>query len=114
MADCLFCRVARREAPAKIVFEDERVLAFDDVRPQAPVHVLVIPKAHVASIDDVADIPADLLKALFEAVREVAGIKGIRESGYRVVINKGRDAGQAVFHLHIHVLGGRPMGWPPG
>ncbi len=113
-AGCLFCRIARRELPAKILFEDERVLAFDDLRPQAPVHVLVIPKAHFASLNDAPAGSEALLGELLLAARRAARDKGIAETGYRVVLNTGRDSGQEVLHIHLHVLGGRRLHWPPG
>jgi histidine triad (HIT) family protein len=109
---CLFCRIARKEIPANIVWEDATALAFRDIDPKAPTHVLVIPKRHVASLNDASD-PA-MLGHLLVAAREIAAEEGIAESGYRVVLNTGRDAGQTVFHLHAHVLGGRHMAWPPG
>jgi len=113
MADqCLFCRVARGEIPAKIVAEDTTCIAFRDVNPQAPVHVLVIPRAHVPSLNEVAS-PA-LLADVMQMAREVAKQEGIAASGYRVVINTNEHGGQSVAHLHAHVLGGRHMGWPPG
>ncbi|MDO8547525.1 MAG: histidine triad nucleotide-binding protein [Nitrospirales bacterium] len=114
MSDCLFCKIGSGQIPAKVVLQDDEVLAFDDTNPQAPVHVLVIPKRHVVALNDVAAGDQALLGRLLEAAAAVAGKKGIAESGYRVVANTGRDGGQSVFHLHLHVLGGRPMAWPPG
>ncbi len=111
---CLFCRIARRELPAKILFEDERVLAFEDMRPQAPAHVLVIPKAHFASLNEAPEGSEALLGELLLAARRAARDKGIAETGYRVVLNTGRDSGQEVLHIHFHVLGGRRFHWPPG
>jgi histidine triad (HIT) family protein len=112
--DCLFCRIVRREAPARILFEDARVLAFEDVRPQAPVHILVVPKAHIASLNDAPEGSEELLGTCLIAARRAAREKGLAATGYRVVLNTGRDAGQAVFHVHFHVVGGRPLEWPPG
>lgn len=115
MADtdsCLFCRIARREIPASIVWEDEHALAFRDIDPKAPVHLLVIPKRHVASLNDATD--ATHVGRLMLAARELAEGEGIAEGGYRTVINTGANAGQTVFHLHVHVMGGRHMTWPPG
>ncbi len=113
MADpCLFCRIASGEIPAKIVAEDTTCVAFRDVNPQAPVHVLVIPRAHVPSLNEVAS-PA-LLADVMQMAREVAKQEGIAAGGYRVVLNTNGDGGQTVFHLHAHVLGGRRMNWPPG
>jgi histidine triad (HIT) family protein len=113
MSDCLFCKIGSGQIPAKIVMQDDDLLAFDDINPQAPVHVLVIPKRHIGSINDAAGDQA-LLGRLLEAATRVAKQKGIAEGGYRVVANTGRNGGQTVFHLHLHVLGGRPMTWPPG
>jgi histidine triad (HIT) family protein len=109
---CLFCRIASGEIPAKFVAESETCVAFRDVNPQAPVHVLVIPRAHVVSLND-APSPA-LMADVMQMARAVAASEGIAASGYRVVFNTGGDGGQSVFHLHAHVLGGRHMGWPPG
>ncbi len=111
---CLFCRIIRREAPAKILFETPHVLAFEDVRPQAPVHALVVPKEHIASLNDAPDGSETLLGEVLLAARRVAREKGIAETGYRIVLNTGPESGQAVFHIHFHVLGGRPLHWPPG
>ena len=105
--DCIFCKIAAGDIPATVVYEDDLVLAFDDLSPQAPVHTLVIPKAHHADMSD--GIDAETLAAVFSAVPEVARIKGVADSGYRVIVNNGPDAGQLVAHVHVHVLGGRPM-----
>jgi histidine triad (HIT) family protein len=113
MSDCLFCKIAAGEIAAQKVHEDEDVVAFRDIRPQAPVHVLVVPRKHVASLDAAADADAGLLGRLLLAVRRVARDLGVAD-GYRVVTNNGGRAGQSVFHLHFHVLGGRTMDWPPG
>ena len=110
--DCLFCRIVRKEIPAKIVAEDEHCLAFRDINPQAPVHVLVIPKNHVASLDEVKDDAVVGWMHLLAA--GIARDEGIAEGGYRTVINTNADAGQTVFHVHLHLLGGRHMSWPPG
>jgi histidine triad (HIT) family protein len=114
MSDCLFCKIIDKKIPAKIVHEDDHALAFDDINPQAPVHTLVIPKRHVASVQDLEIGNESLLGHLLVACTAVAKLKGIRDSGYRLVTNKGRDGGQTVDHLHFHVLGGRHMTWPPG
>jgi len=113
-AGCVFCRIVRREVPAKVLFETERVIAFDDLRPQAPVHVLVIPKAHFASLNDAPEGSEGLLGELLLAARRAAREKGVAETGYRIVLNTARDSGQDVLHIHFHVLGGRRLGWPPG
>jgi histidine triad (HIT) family protein len=110
---CLFCKIVSREVAAEIVHETDDILAFKDVRPVAPVHVLVIPKRHLASLDDSPPDEA-LLGRLLVGVRTVAEKLGLGVSGYRVVLNTGADGGQSVFHLHAHVLGGRAMTWPPG
>jgi histidine triad (HIT) family protein len=114
MSQCIFCRIVERAIPSAIVFEDEDALAFSDVNPQAPVHVLVIPKRHVASAHELAQNDPALLGRLVAVCARVADLKSITQSGYRVVTNTGAHAGQTVFHLHWHVLGGRPMAWPPG
>jgi histidine triad (HIT) family protein len=109
---CLFCRIVRGEIPASIVWEDEHALAFRDIDPKAPVHVLVIPKRHVASLNEATD--GRLLGHLLLAARELAEAESIADEGYRTVINTNANAGQTVFHLHVHVLGGRRLKWPPG
>jgi histidine triad (HIT) family protein len=114
MSACLFCRIVKREIPAKVVFEDELALAFDDINPQAPVHTLVIPKQHLSSSVDAAPDDRALMGHLLLVANQIARDKGVAESGYRFVINTGVHGGQTVFHLHLHLLGGRPMHWPPG
>ena len=110
--DCLFCKIIKKEIPSSIVFEDDKILAFNDIAPKAPVHILFIPKQHVSSVAELEDL--DVLRDLFAAMKKIAVEKGIDKSGYRIVINHGKDAGQAVAHLHFHLLGGRPLKWPPG
>ena len=110
--DCLFCRIVRKEIPATIVLENEHVLAFRDIDPKAPTHVVVVPKVHVPTLDDATD--ARMLGELPLAAAAIARAEGIVEGGYRTVINCGPDAGQTVFHVHLHLLGGRKLGWPPG
>ena len=114
MDECIFCKLINKEIPAKVVYEDDRILAFDDINPQAPVHVLLIPKEHFVSLNDIPEEKEDLLGHILSKARQVASDKGIKESGYRIVLNTGRDSGQDVFHIHFHVLGGRRMTWPPG
>jgi histidine triad (HIT) family protein len=109
---CLFCRIVRREVPAKLVHEDEHTLAFRDIDPKAPTHVLVIPKAHVGSLNDVSD--AAMLGTLMLVAKSIAESEGISSDGYRMVVNTGPNAGQSVSHIHLHLLGGRRLGWPPG
>ena len=111
-ADCLFCRIVRREIPASIVAEDDHCIAFRDIGPQAPTHVLVVPRQHVSTLDDVSD-PL-LIGRLMTMAADVARQERLVEAGYRTVINTNAGAGQTVFHLHVHVLGGRRMTWPPG
>ena len=111
---CLFCNIVARAVPAQIVHENDHVLAFRDIRPAAPTHVLVIPKQHIAGIHDATREHAEILGELLLAARDVAEKLGLASGGYRLVLNQGPDAGQSVFHVHCHVLGGRPMGWPPG
>ena len=112
-ASCIFCRIANKEIPSGIVYEDAELVAFRDLSPKAPTHVLVIPKRHVASLDDMLESDAGLLGAMMLAAKKVAEAEGL-SGGYRVVSNCGPDGGQSVSHLHLHVLGGRPMAWPPG
>ncbi|MDI3328731.1 MAG: histidine triad nucleotide-binding protein [Alicyclobacillaceae bacterium] len=111
---CIFCRIVEGESPARKVYEDEAVVAFHDIAPQAPVHVLVIPRKHIPSVLELEESDAPLVWAIHRAIREVAQRTGIAESGLRVVTNCGKDGHQTVFHLHYHVLGGRGLGWPPG
>ncbi|KAF0193099.1 MAG: Hit-like protein involved in cell-cycle regulation [Gammaproteobacteria bacterium] len=114
MSDCLFCKMVAGSIKPDIVYEDADVLAFRDINPQAPTHVLVIPKDHIATINDIAPDHDALVGKLFLAAKKVADIDGIATSGYRVVMNCNRHAGQEVYHIHLHVLGGRQMSWPPG
>jgi histidine triad (HIT) family protein len=109
---CLFCRIVRREIAAKVVYEDEETLAFRDIDPKAPTHVLVIPKTHVPSLNEATD-PV-MLGRLMLVARTIAEAEGLLTDGYRTVVNTGAHAGQTVFHIHLHLLGGRPLGWPPG
>ncbi len=111
---CLFCKIASKQIPAKIALEDEDLLAFHDINPGAPTHVLVIPKKHLSSLDEASADDQALLGKLLLACQRVARELGIAQSGFRVVANTGPNAGQSVHHLHLHVLGGRAMAWPPG
>ena len=111
--DCLFCKIVAGEIPADIVFESDNALAFRDINPQAPTHVLVIPRKHIATINDISDDDQALVGSLYTAAREIAAADGIADDGYRTVMNCNESAGQSVFHIHLHVLGGKPMGWPP-
>ncbi len=112
MSDCLFCKIVHREIPATIVHEDDLCLAIEDISPQAPTHTLIIPKQHLADQRGLAEAPVELMGHLYGVANELAKIKGL--TGFRTVVNTGAEAGQTVFHLHLHLLGGRPMGWPPG
>ena len=112
--DCIFCQIAGGKIPAEILYQNEDVIVFRDINPQAPVHVLVIPKVHYESLNAVPEGEGDLLSHILLKARDIAEIKGIREAGYRIVLNTARDSGQEVFHIHFHILGGRQMHWPPG
>jgi histidine triad (HIT) family protein len=111
---CIFCRIVAREIPSEIVHESDRIVAFRDTDPKAPTHILLIPKEHIASIAEVGDDQAAMLTDIVQAATHLARTEGIEDSGWRLVTNVGRGAGQSVFHLHFHLLGGRPMTWPPG
>ena len=114
MAECLFCQIVNREIPASIVYEDDRVLAFNDINPQAPTHVLVAPKRHVASLNELSADDDEMVGELVRRAAAIATERGIAAGGFRTVFNTNREAGQTVFHIHLHLLGGRPMHWPPG
>jgi histidine triad (HIT) family protein len=112
-SDCLFCKILAGDIPAEIVYESETAVAFRDVNPQAPTHVLVIPRKHIATINDIEDEDRALIGSLYMAAKSIAASEGIADGGYRAVMNCNESAGQSVFHIHLHVLGGKPMGWPP-
>ena len=114
MSDCLFCRIIRREIPGSIVYEDDHVLAFNDINPQAPTHVLVVPKRHIATLNDLVPEDDGIVGELVRRAAAIAKERGLSAGGFRTVFNPNRDAGQTVFHIHLHLLGGRPMAWPPG
>ena len=114
MTDCLFCKIVAGDIAADVVLDRGGVVAFRDINPQAPTHILLIPKQHVRDISELDPAGGPMLAELIDAANELARSEGIDSSGYRVVANVGPDAGQTVFHLHLHLLGGRPMGWPPG
>ena len=114
MTDCIFCKIAAGEIPATKVYDDGEVLAFQDINPEAPVHLLVIPRRHIATLNDLTEADAALIGRLYLAAKQVATELGVAENGYRTVINCNRDAGQIVFHVHMHLLAGRELGWPPG
>ncbi len=112
--NCIFCKIAKKEIPAKIVFEDKDFVAFEDIRPQAPVHILVIPKSHIEKVSDLKEDNIGLVGKMVLTAKKLAGEKRVQASGYRIVLNCNADAGQEVFHLHLHLLGGRRFAWPPG
>jgi histidine triad (HIT) family protein len=114
MAECLFCRIIRREIPGRIVYEDDELLAFEDINPQAPTHVLVIPKRHIESLNALEAGDDRLVGTMVRRAAAIARDREIADPGYRTVFNTNRDAGQTVFHVHLHLLGGRSMAWPPG
>lgn len=114
MSNCLFCRIAAGDIPAKIAYQDEDVVAFHDINPQAPLHVLVIPRKHIATINDLQADDAEIVGKLFLVAQQIATEAGYSDDGYRVVMNCGVDAGQTVFHIHLHLLAGRRLTWPPG
>jgi histidine triad (HIT) family protein len=114
MAECLFCKIVNREIQASIVYEDERVLAFNDINPHAPTHVLIVPKRHVASLNELSSDDDEMVGEIVRRAAAIAKERGISAGGFRTVFNTNRDAGQTVFHLHLHLMGGRPMHWPPG
>ncbi len=114
MSDCLFCRIIAGTIPARIVFEDRDAIAFEDINPQAPVHVLVVPRKHISTTLAMTDEDRTLIGRLFQIANEIAAQKGVAERGFRLVMNTNPEAGQTVYHIHLHVLGGRHMQWPPG
>ena len=114
MAECLFCRIINREIPATIVYEDDRIVAFNDINPQAPTHVLVVPRRHIATLNDLTPEDDQLAGEVVRRAAAIASQRGIARGGYRTVFNTNAEAGQTVFHIHLHLIGGRPMHWPPG
>ena len=114
MSDCLFCKIVSGQIKSEIVFSDDRVVAFRDITPQAPVHVLIVPRKHIASLNELAGEDAALAGHILLVAKKIAADLKVADSGYRVVVNCNRDAGQAVFHIHYHLLGGRSFAWPPG
>lgn len=111
---CLFCKIVNREIPASIVYEDDRVLAFNDINPQAPVHVLVIPKRHISTLADLRPEDDNIVGEIVRRASAIADEQGLTARGFRTVFNTNKDAGQTVFHIHLHLLGGRSLNWPPG
>jgi len=114
MTDCIFCKIIERKIPSKIVYEDDIALAFEDINPQAPVHTLVIPKKHIATVLDLGEDDSHVMGHLVKLANKIANEKGIAERGFRLVTNCNPESGQEVYHIHLHLLGGRPMHWPPG
>lgn len=112
--DCIFCKVAAHDVPARTVFENERLIAFHDLFPQAPTHILIIPKTHYTTLNDVPASDSALLGEMLSTATQIAREIGVDESGYRVVMNCNKDGGQSVYHIHLHLLAGRQLGWPPG
>lgn len=112
--DCIFCKIIDKEIPANIIYQDDEVVSFPDINPKAPQHVLIIPKKHIATLNDLEDADTTLAGHLLQVAKQLAAKLGIAESGYRVLMNCNEGGGQAVFHIHLHLLGGRMMHWPPG
>ncbi len=114
MSDCLFCKILAGEIPADIVYESETAVAFRDINPQAPTHVLIIPRKHISTINDITADDESIVGSLYSAAREIAAQEGLADEGYRAVMNCNEAAGQTVFHIHLHLIGGRQLTWPPG
>jgi len=114
MSNCIFCKIAKKEIPANVIAETENLVAFRDITPQAPVHFLIIPKKHIPTLNDISSGDANIIFEAFLLAKDLAKKEGISEDGYRVVVNTNAGAGQSVFHIHWHVLGGRKFSWPPG
>lgn len=114
MSDCIFCKIIKKEIPAKIIYEDDKVIAFEDINPQAPVHLLIVPRKHIPTLLDLTPEDNQLIGHILLTANNLAKNKGISVSGFRTVFNCNKDAGQAVYHIHLHIFGGRRMAWPPG
>lgn len=114
MSECLFCKIAAGEIPAKIVFDDEKVVAFEDIKPQAPTHIIIIPRKHIPTVLDLDEEDRELVGHMHIIANQIAAEKSLTQNGFRLVTNCKKSAGQEIFHLHIHMLGGRDFGWPPG
>ena len=114
MSDCLFCRIAKKEIPASLVHEDDELVAFNDINPQAPMHVLIVPRRHIATLNDLQPGDDALIGRMLRVAADLARRQGHAERGYRTLLNCNREAGQTVFHIHLHLLAGRGLGWPPG
>ena len=113
-ADCLFCKIVKGDIPSDKVYEDDQIIAFKDINPVAPVHILIIPKKHISTLNDLAPQDNELVGHIFETARKIAGDLGVDQDGYRCVFNTNKNGGQVVFHIHLHLLAGRQFGWPPG
>ena len=114
MSDCLFCRIAKKEIPASLVHDDDELVAFNDINPQAPMHVLIVPRRHIATLNDLQPGDDALMGKMLRLAADLARRQGHAERGYRTLLNCNREAGQTVFHIHLHLLAGRGLGWPPG
>ena len=114
MSECLFCRIAAGEIPAKLVFNDEKVVAFEDIKPQAPTHIIIIPRKHIPTVLDLDEEDRELVGHMHIVANQIAAEKSLTQNGFRLVTNCKKSAGQEIFHLHMHMLGGRDFGWPPG
>src|SRR5215212_1120807 len=114
MPDCLFCKIANHQVPASIVYEDDAVVAFSDTNPQAPTHILIVPRQHIASLNELTPADDQIVGEMVRRAAAIAADRGISVGGFRTVFNTNRDAGQTVFHIHLHLVGGRSLGWPPG
>lgn len=112
--DCIFCKIAKKEIPAEIIFEDDLILAFKDINPQAPSHILIIPKEHFSSLNDIPEEKKEILSYILMKIKKIAQQIGASDDGYRIVLNTGKNSGQEVLHIHFHLLSGRRMTWPPG
>ena len=110
MEDCIFCKIIKREIPSEIVYEDDKVIAFDDVNPAAPIHILVVPKKHIENLLEVSEVDGNLISYIYQVINKIAKDKGFADNGFRVIANCGRDSGQEVMHIHFHVLGGKKLG----
>lgn len=113
-SDCIFCKIANKQIPAELIEENDQIVAFRDINPQAPIHVQIIPRRHIATTNELGNDTGELLGAMFAAARALAQREGIDETGYRLVMNCNGDGGQSVYHIHLHLLGGRRLNWPPG
>lgn len=112
--DCLFCKILNGDIPADVVYESDTAIAFRDINPKAPTHVVIIPRRHIATINDIGEDDQEVVGSLYLAAKAIAAVEGFSSEGYRVVMNCNEAAGQTVFHIHLHLLGGRQLGWPPG